>query len=94
MRNVDGSSRQQILTRCRAGDPVELRPEPTNPHDSNAVAVYVSGRQVGYVSRQKAPRILRDIECSRIIFVSVYKVSGGTKEKPSRGIVLYVAVRA
>src|SRR4030088_563019 len=31
-----------------------LVPEPSNPHDSNAVMVTVSGRHVGYLSRSDA----------------------------------------
>ncbi|MFZ2869868.1 HIRAN domain-containing protein [Zavarzinia sp.] len=93
MPNADGSSRQRVLALCRAGDAVEFRHEPANPYDQNAVAVYVLGRQVGYVPRQKAERILRDMEDSRIISVSVYSITGGTKEKPSLGLVLDVIVK-
>jgi HIRAN domain len=35
----------------------ELVPEPTNPHDSNAIMVRVEGRQVGYLSRADAVRL-------------------------------------
>lgn len=34
----------------------ELRPEPKNPHDKNAVAVHIGGRKVGYLSRKDALR--------------------------------------
>lgn len=32
----------------------ELRPEPTNPHDRNAVMVIIKGRHVGYLGREDA----------------------------------------
>ena len=32
----------------------ELAPEASNPHDANAVAVTIGGRQVGYLSRSDA----------------------------------------
>jgi hypothetical protein len=32
----------------------ELVPEPTNPHDPNAIMVKIDGRQVGYLSRRDA----------------------------------------
>ncbi len=35
----------------------ELVPEPTNPHDSNAIMVRIEGRQVGYLSRKDAVRL-------------------------------------
>jgi hypothetical protein len=34
-----------------------LIPEPTNPYDRNAVAVYIDGLHVGYVPAEDAPRI-------------------------------------
>lgn len=33
-----------------------LRPEQSNPHDKNAVAVHISGRKIGYLSRKDAIR--------------------------------------
>lgn len=32
--------------------PVELRPEPDNPHDKNAVGVYFAGKQIGHVPKE------------------------------------------
>jgi hypothetical protein len=39
------------------GTEYELRREPTNPHDSHAVAVYGQGRKVGYISAAKAASV-------------------------------------
>lgn len=47
--NRDGTSRQQIIRRCRAGDPVTLEPEPDNPYDNLAVKVLHEAGQVGYL---------------------------------------------
>lgn len=48
---------------CAPGDPVELRPEPENPADEHAIAVYSErGVQMGYIPSQRAPwmgKILR-----------------------------------
>jgi collagen type III alpha len=33
-----------------------LVPEPDNPHDANAIAVHVTNRLVGYLSREENPR--------------------------------------
>lgn len=35
----------------------EIKREPTNPHDKNAVAVSIEARKVGYLSREQAQRI-------------------------------------
>lgn len=51
---------------CAPGDPVELRPEPKNPADENAIAV-VSQRdvQIGYLRAEVAPRIRQLILAGR-----------------------------
>ncbi|PNU06607.1 hypothetical protein A8V01_02640 [Novosphingobium guangzhouense] len=49
---------------CEVGDRIELRLEPDNPADENAVAVYsAGGMQIGYITSVRAVRIsalLRD----------------------------------
>lgn len=56
--NADGSNRQFEILVCQAGEPVELRPEPKNKHDRNAVAVFsCRGVQIGYLSAERAPRL-------------------------------------
>ena len=58
--NSDGSSRDTIIRRCKIGEPLELRLEPENPVDLNAVAVYrLIGRkgQVGYLPATVAAEI-------------------------------------
>jgi len=48
--NEDGSDRRTELGRLAPGDPVELRREPENKHDPDAVAVFSGrGAQVGYL---------------------------------------------
>jgi hypothetical protein len=43
---------------CASGDAVELRLEPTNPYDDNAVAIFSErGIRLGYVSAERAPLI-------------------------------------
>ncbi len=43
---------------CAPGDLLELRPEPENPADEHAVAVYSErGVQLGYISSQRAVRV-------------------------------------
>ncbi|MEG3164441.1 HIRAN domain-containing protein [Sphingomonas sp. PB2P19] len=52
------SNRRMEIMLCAAGDPVELRPEPTNEFDSNAIAVWSErGVQMGYISAERAPLI-------------------------------------
>lgn len=54
-----GSREMEIMFAGR-GDPVELRPEPENKHDQNAIAVYsTEGVQMGYISADRTVIIHR-----------------------------------
>lgn len=56
--NSDGSNRRFAMAMCNVGDPIELRLEPKNPADENAVAVHnLAGMQIGYVTSIRAVRI-------------------------------------
>lgn len=51
-----------IRQRCAPGDPVSLRRERRNPHDSNAIAVYAHGVQIGWLKRNLAGRLAPRID--------------------------------
>lgn len=42
----------EVWHELRVGDPLELRREPDNPHDANAVSVSWRGRKLGYLPRR------------------------------------------
>ena len=42
----------EVWQELRVGDPLELRREPDNPHDANAVSVSWRGRKLGYLPRR------------------------------------------
>lgn len=51
-------TRRFEIALCAPGDLLELRPEPENPADEHAIAVYSErGVQLGYISSQRAVRI-------------------------------------
>jgi hypothetical protein len=61
---VDHPNRKKQVPRrfeiemCSPGEPVELIPEPTNPADERAVAVFSArGIQIGYLRAERAPLI-------------------------------------
>jgi hypothetical protein len=57
-RNNDGTSRQAIIRRCHVGEVLRLEPEPSNPHDANAMRVLrMPGEQIGYLERSLALRV-------------------------------------
>lgn len=56
--NKRGPPRRFEIAMCRPGEPVELRPEPNNPADPRAIAVYsCRGIQLGYVRAERAQMI-------------------------------------
>lgn len=56
--SADGGNRRFEILLCAPGEPVELRPEPRNKADPNAIAVFSSrGVQIGYITAERAPWI-------------------------------------
>ncbi len=53
--NKDGGNRRSEIAFLNPGEPLELRPEPKNPHDEHAIAVFTArGFQIGYVKSERA----------------------------------------
>lgn len=66
--NKRGPTRRFELNLCKPGEPIELRPEPKNKADENAVAVYSPrGIQLGYLTAERAPWIGGMIKQGRVI---------------------------
>lgn len=58
--NRRGPGRRFEISLCKPGEPVELVPEPNNPADPRAVAVFsCRGVQLGYLSAERCGRIGR-----------------------------------
>jgi len=91
--NPDGTSRQRIIKRCRAGEPVVLICEPFNPYDYLAVAVWrrAPAERIGYLPRGHG--LARLVEQHRVA-ASIARISGGTGERRARDVVLQVSVAA
>lgn len=73
---VTHDGRQTVIRKhCSAGDPAELRREPDNAFDRNAIAVYVRGRQIGYVPADVAETIAPGLDSGLLTLTAkVYKV--------------------
>ena len=56
--NKGGGNRRFEILICEPGETIRLVPEPTNPADPNAVAVYSAREvQIGYLRADRAPYI-------------------------------------
>ena len=67
-----------------------LVPEPENPHDANAVAVYIEGRKVGHLPRDMAAEwvatLARRGDPQRVIEVDASITGGWRRERRGGGI--------
>lgn len=74
----------------------ELVPEPTNPHDSNAVMVQIEGRCVGYLSRSDArtygPAIIDGIREQGTGICRAYIAGRANGETANLGVWLHLDV--
>jgi hypothetical protein len=93
-KNKDGKSRQTIIKRSVSpGMAAELRREPDNKYDPNAVAVFVDGQQIGYLKREVAERLCYLIDDPAYVAEALVNgVYGGTPDKPSVGVTLDLSV--
>lgn len=83
--NRRGPSRRFAIELCQPGDPVELRPEPKNPADPRAVAVFsAEGVQLGYLTAERCGWIGKMIGEGR-------EVAAVFQSKASYGAVIRVA---
>ena len=102
-RNKDGSRRQEIIDAfCEPGMTLILRREPLNPHDSNAIGVWIKGRaliifraelQIGYLSREVAAEPSEHLDRGGIVDAFISDVTGGTRSKTTRGVNISIELR-
>lgn len=68
--------------------PVKLIPEPTNPHDPNAVKVVVAGEHIGYISSGDNIHVLEILKYAKIVYISCSLRGGERKTISPDGDVL------
>lgn len=92
--NKDGSRRQDIISRCRVGEELDLIPEPDNPFDSSAVKICrKNGEQIGYW--QADGRMAHDLSIGwtyRVTIDEIYGFQRNDRKRPSEGVRLRVEV--
>jgi hypothetical protein len=89
--NDDGTSRQQIIARCRVGERLILRADPSNQYDPSAVKVLrSSGEQLGYLHAYIAPDIQPDLLNGIEVPCCISDLTGGYGHKYTRGVNIYI----
>lgn len=71
-----GMLSKRIYRYYYANKPVKLVPEPNNPHDENAIAVYFAGKLVGYIKKEDNKHILDILKSRDVKYISGF-IGGG-----------------
>ena len=75
------------------GRSLELRRDPDNEHDANAIAVYPDGggEQLGWVPRELAAELARDIDAGRSWAAVVLREQRRSPRDPRHGLTMLLA---
>ena len=86
--NPDGTSRQKIIkANCKAGQALQLKPEPDNPYDHNAIGVWIPAGQIGYIaSGRLADDLSTHMKRGTAVSASIDEVTGGKRDQPMCGV--------
>jgi single-stranded-DNA-specific exonuclease len=97
---VSFEGRQDVIAGLRAGAALELRREPENPHDPNAIAVHYGNLQLGFFNRQLAAHLAPVIDGgtryrARVASLTGPSTSSGQgSERRNRGVNILVERKA
>ena len=82
--NRDGSERQRIIAKCKAGDRLYLHHDPDNEYSDFAIEVHHGPpgheTQIGFLEDDLASNLLNHLSAN------ILDVTGGTPDKPTRGV--------
>ena len=94
MRNEDGAKRQEIISRNKdnSGCYVELGREPDNPHDENAISVWMDDEQIGYLSRNITEQLAGHIDGGGYVQITYCEITGGTIDAQTYGVNIFIDV--
>ena len=73
------------------GRPLELRRDPANPHDPNAIAVHAGGVQVGWVPRAIAEALAPALHAGEPFSAVVLREQRASPRDPRTGLTMLIA---
>jgi|TARA_B110000438_G_C15502887_1_gene516481 hypothetical protein len=89
--NKNGVSRQLIAQNCQSGEHITMYLEANNPHTPNAKMLCRSnGEQLGYFPSETGSSVQTGLDEGYKFDIYINYVTGGTYDKPSYGINLFV----
>jgi single-stranded-DNA-specific exonuclease len=87
---VSFEGRQDVIAGLRADALLELKREPDNPHDRNAIAVHYGSLQLGFFNRRLAAHIAPLIDAGVRYRARIASLTGGNDETRHRGVNIFV----
>ena len=75
----------------KPGSPLELRRQPDNEHDSNAIAVHAGDAQVGWVPREVAAELAAELDQGRPWSALVLREQRRSPREPRHGLTMLLA---
>ncbi len=73
------------------GSPLELRRDPANEHDANAIMVLAGGEQVGWVPREIAAELAPELDAGRPWSALVLREQRDSPRDPRTGLTMLLA---
>ena len=73
------------------GRPLELRRDPANEFDANAIAVYAAGEQAGFVPRELAAELADELDAGRPWSAVVLREQRDSPRDPRTGVTMLLA---
>jgi hypothetical protein len=73
------------------GRPLELRRDPANEHDANAIAVHAGGEQLGFVPRELAAEIAPELDAGAPWSAVVLREQRASPRDPRSGLTMLLA---
>ena len=93
---VTFEGRQSLIAQLTGREPCRLEPEPTNPYDSNAIAVKVAHGadiwHIGYIPREIAAEIAPHID-GESLMCEIAEITGGFETRDGDTAALGVRLR-
>jgi len=85
---VTYEGRQAVVAQLQEGETVQLRREPDNPYDTNAICVVrQSGEQIGYINRKLAADLVSRFDAyGKPIPAKVFSLTGNANKSQSLGV--------
>lgn len=73
------------------GDPLELRRDPANEHDANAIEVRAGGETIGFVPRELAAELAPQLDAGRPWAAAILREQRPSPRDPRSGLTILIA---